>query len=114
MEQIQFWLGGFIASAKGIYTINEVMLLVPDDDLPPVTPPTVITPEVLADGSVRLVLTGAPNTSLTIWASDDLANWVALAVATTDQDGLVVVEDADAASLPRRFYATGDAEGPAL
>ncbi|TVR47513.1 MAG: hypothetical protein EA425_15815 [Puniceicoccaceae bacterium] len=115
VEQIQYLIGGFVAAARGVYTMNEVMLLIPADDLPPpVEAPPVITPEVLADGTVRLILSGDASTEYTIWASDDLANWESIAVETTGPDGLLVVEDTDAAALPRRFYAVGDANGPAL
>ncbi|TVR47514.1 MAG: hypothetical protein EA425_15820 [Puniceicoccaceae bacterium] len=112
--QILFFLGGFIAAGRGVYTMNEVMILIPADDVPPVVAPPVITPEVLADGTVRLVLSGAASTEYMIWASDDLANWQSIAVATTGPDGLLVVEDTDAAALPRRFYVIGDSNGPAL
>ncbi len=57
-----------------------------------------------ANGYFQLTLFSTPNTGFEIQASTDLINWTNIGTGYTDANGLLIFEDMDAASFPKRFY----------
>jgi hypothetical protein len=70
---------------------------------PPPTPPAFVSLQVLANGSVRLMLTAMPSRTVQIQSSTDLTEWTARAslVAATNQLTWI---DTNAADSSARFY----------
>jgi streptogramin lyase len=62
--------------------------------------------EKLPDGPLRLRYVTAPQQPLTLEATQDFVDWRAIATNRADATGFVQFEDADAATLPLRFYRT--------
>lgn len=60
----------------------------------------------LPDGPLRLRYVTAPQQPLTLEATQDFVDWRAIATNRADATGFVQFEDADAATLPLRFYRT--------
>ena len=69
---------------------------------------TVVQPAISAlnpatDGSLQLMLTGAPGSTNRVYVTNDLVDWTLLATVV-NTTGTATVLDPDAATVGRRFY----------
>ena len=55
---------------------------------------------------MQLEILGEPGERFTIQASSNLVNWVAIATRTTNTEGVVTFEDAQAGGQRVRYYRT--------
>jgi hypothetical protein len=61
-----------------------------------------------ADKTIRLTATGAAGHTYEIQATADFNTWAAIGSRSADNSGAFIYYDADAASLPARFYRLND------
>ncbi len=90
-----------LTSGSATATTQPARLTVTDPDSPPVFRVTRMT--FNADRAIAFELDGEPNTTVSVFASNDLVNWnlIGEQVNTT---GIIQMADPAAASAPRRFY----------
>jgi hypothetical protein len=77
---------------------------------PPQAPPqsVQVQPYRQADGSVLLSITGPPNDSYDIEATEDFINWTVIGTVPLDAGGSADFTDMDAANYPQRFYRVNE------
>jgi hypothetical protein len=61
-------------------------------------------PQMQADKSVKLLLTGPASRTFVVEASSDLVHWTAISTNMTDANGRLSFTDTAAKNYPRRFY----------
>jgi len=71
---------------------------------PPIQKASMSRPQVQADKSVKVPLSGSPDQSYVLQASTDMIHWTAVSTNTTDATGLLSFLDSDAKNYPARFY----------
>ena len=66
--------------------------------------PQITLPTPLANGHVQMEILSGPAERMVVEASSNLTDWVAIGSATTDAEGTLIFEDADAAGHSVRYY----------
>jgi hypothetical protein len=95
-----------LTGSGNTFTGSDHYPVVGDHNVVPTAPSTavLIAQGFGTNGYFQLQLSSSPNTGFEIQASTDLISWTSIGSGYTDANGLLIFQDTNAASFPRRFH----------
>ena len=93
----------FLSGGQGVQLTDSTVysMALP---LPPAAP--AIVSQSFTNGNFQLGFSAQTNTGFGLLASTNLTDWLRISSGFTDTNGVLLLQDTNAASFPRRFYRT--------